>query len=778
MADKDKLVTLEDLGVAYNDNGNKISDLKSALDKTAQPMDLIEQVDGKYITTTGESTSANFEYYKYAIPSWATTVAIKSNFYGHARIALSCSDEPIDFSSDPFSVVYPSSNIPTATDYETSVSCVGYRYVYVSRYKAAITEASAIAYLKERVTNIGNTVTQSQIAESIDLSTYTAGYITYEGAVSTNTDLGRVDGIKLRKGSKITVLAKGTSGVVAMIYRCNEVGTYTALVVANETAVKEYSYTATEDMIVGVSFFLNSIRVANKVMAVESALSAIQKDTSDILDEAQITEDIDLTGYTVGYIAYNGNISTNTELGRVGGIKLRKGSTLTLLAKGATDNVAMIYRCNTDGSYTALVVAVDYTVRKYTYTATENMTVGVSFYLDRNRMASKILAIDSALDAVSDNIITNYIDVGTGKTYTDIKTAIASIINPTEKNRYIVRLYEGQYNTFDSSLLANDYYGLVIPDYTDIIGIGNRDDIVLYFRGTSETSQYNNNISAINVGGHNTFENITIIGKHCRYAVHDDFLAQGETHEIYNNVRFVVEEADSSAFEHASSNTPYGVSAEIMKTLDFNNCIFENGCITEKPTFFYHDTTAAAMIRGSIINFVNCRFVDGLYSIWITNYNTPKESRIYLYGCKADNPVFVRGNSTDEDTVFFSGYANVGFTFTGDGSISQEDIEAHADLMPPKTEKVTGTTPSITGVADTRYICGEVSTLTITAPESGIIDVTFTSGSTATVLTVTSAKANTTIKWANGFDPTSLDANTTYEIRIMDGELGAALLWT
>ena len=48
----------------------------------------------------------------------------------------------------------------------------------------------------------------------------------------------------------------------------------------------------------------------------------------------------------------------------------------------------------------------------------------------------------------------------------------------------------------------------------------------------------------------------------------------------------------------------------------------------------------------------------------------------------------------------------------------------------------------------------------------------FTSGATATVLTVPS-----TVKWANGFDPTSLDANTTYELNIMDG-LGVACAWT
>ena len=92
---------------------------------------------------------------------------------------------------------------------------------------------------------------------------------------------------------------------------------------------------------------------------------------------------------------------------------------------------------------------------------------------------------------------------------------------------------------------------------------------------------------------------------------------------------------------------------------------------------------------------------------------------------------------------------------------------------------VSGTTPTITGKSGIRYICGEVGTLSITAPESGCIDVVFTSGSTPTVLTVTSAKTGVTaIKWMNGFDPTSLDADTTYEVNILDGELGVAGSWT
>lgn len=89
---------------------------------------------------------------------------------------------------------------------------------------------------------------------------------------------------------------------------------------------------------------------------------------------------------------------------------------------------------------------------------------------------------------------------------------------------------------------------------------------------------------------------------------------------------------------------------------------------------------------------------------------------------------------------------------------------------------VSGSTPVIAALPGIQYVCGEVSTLDITLPASGCIDVVFESGSTATVLTIT-PPTGVTLKWTNGFDPRALDANTTYEINIADG-LGVAGQWT
>lgn len=105
------------------------------------------------------------------------------------------------------------------------------------------------------------------------------------------------------------------------------------------------------------------------------------------------------------------------------------------------------------------------------------------------------------------------------------------------------------------------------------------------------------------------------------------------------------------------------------------------------------------------------------------------------------------------------------------GTYTEDAKSAISDMLNGSVS-VSGTTPTIVAKSGIRYICGEVASLDFTPPASGICDVVFTSGSTPTVLTVPS-----TVKWANGFDPTSLDANTTYEINIMDG-LGVACAWT
>lgn len=83
---------------------------------------------------------------------------------------------------------------------------------------------------------------------------------------------------------------------------------------------------------------------------------------------------------------------------------------------------------------------------------------------------------------------------------------------------------------------------------------------------------------------------------------------------------------------------------------------------------------------------------------------------------------------------------------------------------------VSGSNPSITAEYNKRYVCGEVSTLTITPASQGCTDVLFTSGTTPTVLSLPN-----TVKMPSWF---TVEASKTYEINILDGVYGSVMSWT
>lgn len=83
---------------------------------------------------------------------------------------------------------------------------------------------------------------------------------------------------------------------------------------------------------------------------------------------------------------------------------------------------------------------------------------------------------------------------------------------------------------------------------------------------------------------------------------------------------------------------------------------------------------------------------------------------------------------------------------------------------------LSGTTVTKTGEDHVMYLCGELATLSFTAPVSGITAIRFTSGTTPTVVTLTGITMPD--DW-----PTTLDASTTYEINVLNG-FGVWQSWT
>ena len=82
---------------------------------------------------------------------------------------------------------------------------------------------------------------------------------------------------------------------------------------------------------------------------------------------------------------------------------------------------------------------------------------------------------------------------------------------------------------------------------------------------------------------------------------------------------------------------------------------------------------------------------------------------------------------------------------------------------------VEGTEPTIDAVANNRYICGEVTTLTVNPPEEGIIEVVFSSGTTPSVLILP-----TSVKMPEWFE---IQSGYTYAVSIENTRYGTVMSW-
>lgn len=148
---------------------------------------------------------------------------------------------------------------------------------------------------------------------------------------------------------------------------------------------------------------------------------------------------------------------------------------------------------------------------------------------------------------------------------------------------------------------------------------------------------------------------------------------------------------------------------------------------------------------------------------------------VFTDGSSFTTPISIRG-ATGNSGVYIGDSEptdpnqNVWINPSG-GDDMQEIVDAVLEQVPQTVVvTVTGTTPIISAEADHVYKCGELTTLSFTPCETGICDIIFTSGSTATVVTIPN-----TVKFPDG--AFSAEANKTYEINVMDGVYGAVISW-
>lgn len=185
--------------------------------------------------------------------------------------------------------------------------------------------------------------------------------------------------------------------------------------------------------------------------------------------------------------------------------------------------------------------------------------------------------------------------------------------------------------------------------------------------------------------------------------------------------------------------------------------------------------------KGIAIYLGNCRnfAISGntIASIWRYVYELAGTvTNVSIHGDSARNintqTVATGGKLHAASGSTLSGVKCKNVQFTNDTVSLETSSLTDVDVWDEKDISVSGSTPTISAVPNARYICGEVSSLSFTPCGSGVCEVIFTSGSTPTSLTVP-----ITVKWSDDFDPSDLDASTTYALNILNGTMGVAAKW-
>lgn len=203
-----------------------------------------------------------------------------------------------------------------------------------------------------------------------------------------------------------------------------------------------------------------------------------------------------------------------------------------------------------------------------------------------------------------------------------------------------------------------------------------------------------------------------------------------------------------------TETTVYGARAELTQT-----ALAVSGALLAQFMF----TSGEQILRSEIFTINNGIALDSTVSEWAGEY---------------------QGYNLDEFAAVINGVENMTVTSQtlpqgAPASVTKtEDAEGVVNLefgLPlasgeVQVVNVSGSNPSITAEYNKRYVCGEVSTLTITPASQGCTDVLFTSGTTPTVLNLPQ-----TVKMPSWF---AVEANKTYEINILDGVYGSVMSWT
>ena len=225
-------------------------------------------------------------------------------------------------------------------------------------------------------------------------------------------------------------------------------------------------------------------------------------------------------------------------------------------------------------------------------------------------------------------------------------------------------IYPGTYDLQDyitSAEKVGSYYGLMLPDYVHMRGIGERDDIIINCALANDADAIMvERTSTLNLRANNSLENLTFTGTNVRYVVHDESSnTVQDWKRIVKKCKFV---HNGNAEGFWTYTDAWGEGCSSGSYSYFEDCIFENN--SKVPSFIFHTNTNFDSACTHI--FKNCRFVqnyddtDTTGVFGINDIQCGQPINVEFIGCVFTRFIFVQNNNsaTDIAELNITGHGN------------------------------------------------------------------------------------------------------------------------
>lgn len=298
------------------------------------------------------------------------------------RIDAATADIPASDMASLMAGIAPTFSATTAYPAGAYVYYNGTLYRFTATHAAGSwtgTDATAVA-LGNDVADLKSALTQDHIINYVDFSGSTADhFISDNGTYTEAQNYSVSQPFHVLKGQKVFFTARGYSNWISMISKHSN-SVYTPLVISTGSTVTTYSYTATEDMDVVLSYRtedlhecvfgydLNDVyqKIANNI---DSTLlkENMSAESSVVGNYILAPANIDFTGSTTGKFIYkNGTVYDNENFSYTNSFTAKPGDKITVKITGYEDNVSVISE-KIGSEFVPCVISESSTEQEYTY---------------------------------------------------------------------------------------------------------------------------------------------------------------------------------------------------------------------------------------------------------------------------------------------------------------------------------------------------------------------------------------------------------------------------